>query len=208
MVEPSDTRGRILSVASELYAREGLAGLSMRRVAEGVGLTAPAIYRHFKDKEALLSALCEEGFRLFGAYLWESLGEPTPEARLARTGVGYLRFALEQSRYYQVIFMAPAEELGFARLPEHNRSRFTSSFQFLVDRVKECMDSGSLAQGEPVDAALSIWAHVHGLVSLRLVGHLSHLPQQQFIELYHRSVQRMLTGMRPAEHHTQQRHNP
>jgi AcrR family transcriptional regulator len=196
MVEPSDTRSRILSVASELYAKEGLSGLSMRKVAEKVGLTATAIYRHFEDKEALLQALGAEGFRLFGSYLWEALGEGTPEARLVRTGERYLRFALEQSRYYEVIFISPASELGLERLPQQNRERLGSSFQFLVDRVKECMAAGVLAPAEPLDVAVSIWAHVHGLVSLRLMGHLGKVEESQFEALFHRSVARLLAGLR------------
>jgi len=196
LAEPNDTRSRILSVASELYTKEGLAGLSMRRVAERVGLTAPAIYRHFEDKEALLQALGEEGFRLFGAYLWEALGEGTPEARLVHTGERYLRFALEQSRYYEVIFISPASELGLERMPQQNRERLGSSFQFLVDRVTECMAAGVLAQAEPVDVAISIWAHVHGLVSLRLMGHLGQLDEPRFVELFRRSVARLLAGLR------------
>jgi AcrR family transcriptional regulator len=196
MSEPGDTRSRILSVASELYAKEGLAGLSMRRVAERVGLTAPAIYRHFEDKEALLQALGAEGFRIFGTYLWEALGETTPQARLLRTVERYLRFGLEQSRYYEVIFISPASELGLERMPQQNRERLGSSFQFLLDRVKECMEVGMLAQGEPADVAVSIWAHVHGMVSLRLMGHLGQLEEPRFVELFHRSVGRLLAGLR------------
>ncbi len=206
MVEPSDTRSRILSAASEVYAREGLVGLSMRRVAEKVGLTAAAIYRHFEDKEALLQALAEEGFRLFGAYLWEALGESTPEARLQRTCERYLRFALEQSRYYQVIFISHADELGLERMSQHNCDRLGSTFQFLVDRVKECMVAGAVAEGDPVEVAVTIWAHVHGLVSLRLMGHLGRLEEAQFVELYLRSVRRLLAGLRPAEHGGSHRH--
>jgi AcrR family transcriptional regulator len=195
-MKPRDTRQRILESARDLYVSEGFAGLSMRRVAERAGLSATAIYRYFKDKEALLSATCEEGFRLFGEHLYGALKGETPLERYRLAGEAYLRFALENSRDYRVMFMSNAEDWGLVRMPEQNQERFSPTFRFLVDRVRECMEAGVMRPGDPGEIAGVIWAHVHGLVSLRLAGHLPG-EDEAFIAFYRRSSQVLLQGLAP-----------
>ena len=62
---PSDTRSRILAIAVDALLDLGAASLSLREIAKRAGLSPMAIYRHFADKEALMRALIEEGFRIF-----------------------------------------------------------------------------------------------------------------------------------------------
>ena len=69
----ADTRERIVEEARDLYLTAGLAGLSMRKVAERVGVTATALYRHFEDKQALLLAVVQAGFERFTTYLLRGL---------------------------------------------------------------------------------------------------------------------------------------
>jgi len=111
MARESNTHAVILDCARDLYLERGLAGFSMRKVAECAGLSATAIYRHFENKEALLMAVAEEGFRLFATYLWHGLEGATPLERLALTGHGYARFGVENPGYYRVIFMTAGPEL-------------------------------------------------------------------------------------------------
>lgn len=191
----TETRERILLCATDLYIEGGLSGFSMRKVAKCAGLSATAIYRHFQDKESLIAAICEEGFRCFAACTWPALGEATPLERFRKAGEGYLRFALEYPRYYKVIFMTPVDELGWKCLPETNRARISSTFQFLVDRVKECQDAGIFRKGDPKELSLTVWAHVHGIVSLRLAGHLSDLTPEDFSLFYRRYADQLLEGL-------------
>ena len=65
MSPSDDTRRRILDAADELAREEGLAGITMRSIARKTGLTAPAAYRHFPGKEALLDALLARGYETF-----------------------------------------------------------------------------------------------------------------------------------------------
>src|SRR5690349_913586 len=104
--ETSDTRARLLEHAREVYLEGGTAHFSLREVARRVGVSAAAVYRHFDNKEALLGAVCEEGFRTFSSYLLRALAEPTPLGRLQSAGDFYLRFATENPHDYRVIFMS------------------------------------------------------------------------------------------------------
>jgi AcrR family transcriptional regulator len=164
MTEGGDqTRERLVAAARELYLRDGPERFSLREVARQVGLSPAAVYRHFADKETLLRAVCLKGFETFRTYLMQALGAKTPRARLDAAAEGYLRFALENPLDYRVIFTGSVlEPIGDPG----------ETFQFLVDRVRECMEARVLAKGDPVLIATSIWAHVHGLCSLRLSGHL------------------------------------
>ncbi|HEY3254171.1 MAG TPA: TetR-like C-terminal domain-containing protein, partial [Polyangiaceae bacterium] len=88
----------------------------------------------------------------------------------------------------------PKETSSFANdepmLPQY------STFQFLVDRVRECMDAGVIARADPDTTAVLIWAHLHGLVSLRLAGLLEAIGDDHaFAELYRQSVARLFRAL-------------
>ena len=165
------TQEIILAHARDLYLEEGLHGLSMRKLAKRVGLTATAIYRHFEDKEDLLAKVIEEGFEIFASYLHRSLSGTTPEERMLMSGEAYLDFALDHPKYYEIIFVLP-DAIWRKRAPEGGHAS-NQTFRFLTDRVRECMESGALPKGDAEEVALSMWAHVHGLVSLYLGDRLS-----------------------------------
>jgi AcrR family transcriptional regulator len=191
----ADTRERLIEAASEILGRDGLAGLSMRKVAEAVGVSAPAIYRHFEDKEHLMMAVCEQGFRIFAKYLFTALEGKDAGERLHLAGEGYRRFALEHPNDYRAIFMTSGEQLGFHDMPKDNFERFHATFHFLEDRVRECMDEGVLHEADVRETAASIWVHVHGLASLRLVGQLDELDDEAFEAFWHRSIDALLRGL-------------
>lgn len=189
------TKARLLTEARDLYLEDGFARFSLREVARRVGISAPAVYRHYNSKEALLAEVCAAGFRQFGSYLLRSLSEPTPRARLVRSGELYYRFGIENPRDYRVIFMGDADPFT----PKKNvKGNPDATFQFLIDRVRECMQARILKKRDETEVAATIWAHVHGLVSLRLAGHLSQVGDDEaFAQFYARSVERLLAGLAP-----------
>ena len=194
--QADDTAARLLACARDLFLAEGVAGFSMRKVASAAGVSATAIYRHYDDKEALLFAVAEEGFRRLGQQIGIGLAAPDPLARLSAACDGYQRFALDHTEYYRVIFMS--ETLTTERLTEAAKTRFQPIFQLLVDRVRECQDAGLLRAGEPAGLALSVLAHIHGLVSLWIGGHLAPLSERAaFVAFFRGSIQDLLSGLRP-----------
>lgn len=189
----TSTRDRLLQAARDLYLEVGPSGFSLREVARRTELTPAAVYRHFDGKDALLDAVCQEGFRVFAAYLMEALKKQKPIERLRASGEQYLRFALERPRDYRVIFMSEVPE-GLGPSPEN----LPATFQFLVDRVRECIEAKALRRSDPKELAVAIWGHVHGLVALRLAGHLQGFGDEAaFAKLYARSVDDLLAGLAP-----------
>ncbi len=189
----SDLSQKILESARDLYLEHGLHGLSMRKIAEQLNVSATAIYRHYKNKESLIYKVIGEGFTLFGAYLYKALEGKSPLERFQLGGEAYLLFALEQSKYYEVLFMAP-EQLGHGETPPDIKSKGEATFQFLIDRVQECMHEGIFQKGDPYKVALSIWAHSHGLVALFL-SHKLPMDIVEFKQLFKDSTMLCFLGI-------------
>lgn len=198
-----DTRALLVAAARDVFLESGPANFSLREVARRVGVSAAAVYRHFDGKEALVFAACTQGFQVFASYLVRALVETTPLARLLATGDNYRAFALENQRDYRFIFMSPVDEVesdASSKLAASGKSALPqdTTFWFLVDRVKECIAAGVLAPGVPEHVAVQIWAHVHGIVSLRLSGRLTDLGDDEaFSAFYRSSVAGLLGGLAP-----------
>jgi AcrR family transcriptional regulator len=185
-------RSRIASAARELYVEEGVAGLSMRRVAERVGVSAPAIYRHFKNKEDLLNEIVAEGLRILETYLRPALEGGTPYERLEHMSTAYLDFALEQPRYFDFAFLLPNPHLGHVAEELHRQEWGT--FRGALEQVRACIEQGLFPGEDALEVAISIWAEVHGLITLYRTGRLG-LDQEQFRAIYRQSVTRTLRGL-------------
>ncbi|HMH65631.1 MAG TPA: TetR family transcriptional regulator, partial [Rhizomicrobium sp.] len=101
------TQTRIFAAARALFDEAGLEGLSMRRIAEKVGITPMAIYRHYPDKDALLNALMQDGFAAWEARV-EKIRSPEPLVWLQAMGEAFLNFALSEPRRYEAAFLLKA----------------------------------------------------------------------------------------------------
>lgn len=186
-------RAEILDRACQLFLEEGLEGFTMRRLAGRLGVTAPAIYRHYASKEAVLTDVVEEAYGRMSTYLRGALEGDSPGGRFRRAGDGYLAFALENPRLYQVLYASP-EMMGVEDISELRERHGAALEQFWHDRVRECMDAGLLREADPGDVALTLWAHAHGLIALYLQGMLE-TDEAGFRELYRSSHRRALRGL-------------
>ncbi|WP_037568666.1 TetR/AcrR family transcriptional regulator [Phaeacidiphilus oryzae] len=162
-------RTAVLDAASGLLGSEGAAALSMRRVAGSVGASTKVLYTMFGSKEGLVEALCEEGFARFEGALRAAVRSADPRTRLVELGHAYRDYALSEPHYYQVMFGARAVS-GRRTDPGTHRSHIT--FDFPVRAVRAAMEAGVLKPGDPQQVAETLWAALHGLVSLELAGHL------------------------------------
>jgi len=189
----SDQRERILDRACDLYLREGLDGFSMRKLAKEVGVTAPAIYRHYDGREEVLADVLREAHRTFSRHIYRALGAPTPLERFFGAGEGYLDFVFDHPRWYGMLFMAP-EDLGMEALPEDITAMGCAIHQFWIDRVRECMQAGILKGGDPKEVSVTMWAHAHGLAQLYHQGHFRMSPEA-FRNLFTASGARLMAGV-------------
>jgi len=141
--------------------------VSIRAVADAIGITPPAIYRHFHDKSTLLFEVCAEHFERMDRFVVESSSDvDDPVDVLCRRAHAYVQFARDNPEHYRIMFMGRP-----TLTPQHYADSLlveTGSFGHFVQCVKACVDAGRF-RPELTDAfalTLALWAVVHGLASL------------------------------------------
>jgi AcrR family transcriptional regulator len=162
--EGETLRDDLLEATERLMIQTGRAdAVSIRAIAEAVGVTPPSIYLHFPDKESLIFAVCERHFEVFDSVI-EHAGASTddPVESLRRRGRAYVRFGLENPEPYRILFMTRTEG---APQREALTGAGARAFQHLVDAVQRGIDTGAFRRVDPVLAATGVWTAVHGVTA-------------------------------------------
>ena len=167
-------REEILQAAKELFLELGYEATTIRRIADRVGVSAPALYLYFQDKEQMMLALCDQTF----GYLIESIKEieatvSEPRERIRRFGEAYLKFGLAHPDEYKLVFLGSnipesVRKLGH-RMPTDDPTRpgigGAIVFQRLVAILAEAEASG-LKLNYPADTCAELcWMAMHGVAS-------------------------------------------
>jgi AcrR family transcriptional regulator len=187
MANPS-TAERIVAEARRRIERDGPDGVSIRKVAQAVGLTAMAIYRHFPSREAMLARVVDGVFTDLAA-AWSVPARRGPRARLVAAFDGYLDYALDHPRLYEYAFASPRP--GARRFPRDFEARRSPTLNLVADALEEGMSAGRLRRGDPWAVALSLWALSHGLISLYRGGRIG-LSRRAFAAMHRDTVARFL----------------
>ena len=191
------TRQEIISVAWKQIAENGASALSLRAIAREMEMTAPALYRYFPDRDALVTDLIVEAFTSLGEALLagrETVPDGDHAGRLITTGIAYRAWALAYPQRYELIFGTPIP--GYQAPSEVTMPAAAQSLNVLIMVLDNAIQDGKLPIPEPpllsgellaeIDAwrkqvsslahpyahylALVIWSLVHGWVSLE-IGH-------------------------------------
>lgn len=166
--EGRQLRDEILEAAERLLLDTGSEdAVSIRAVADAVGVTPPSIYRHFADKTALIFQVCERHFDALGTYVRAEIDHiDDPVEQLAAMGRAYIEFGMANPEPYRIMFLTNPD---FA--PERYQGEAlakSSAFDLLTSCVQSCIDAGRF-RPEHTDTyrlSLGFWAQVHGLTSL------------------------------------------
>jgi len=181
-------RGEVLQAAMDLLRETGdEASVSLRAVAQRVGVSVPAIYLHFEDKNALLDAVCEEVFGALHVVMKEaSTGAPDAFQALSRQGIAYVRFALANREHYRIVMMRSNAD--------HDVSDEIASgaFAHLLASVEECEQLGVL-EGDPIELGLRLWAGAHGIAALLIAK--PNFPWPPVEELVERTIHAVGLGL-------------
>jgi AcrR family transcriptional regulator len=188
-------RSALIRASFALIARDGVGALTLRKVAKMAGVTHAAPYAHFVDKEDLIAALKQEGFTELKRQVEAILGsQAAPDrALLVKAAGAYVRFALDSPAMFQVMFRNP--------LPT-DRPQTGHDFVRPGQEIFALLEKAFAALSPQDEAtrkrnALMGWAMIHGLVSLRIDGPLSHIvpasePPEAFQALASECVNRLL----------------
>ncbi len=162
-------RGEILAAAKHLFAEEGVAHVTMRRIGAAVGVSPTALYMHFADKDAMLAAIAQDTFGELLSRLEQSQTPGLSPRAQFRLGLRtYIEFGLEKPDEYRLTFMSRLFRRCDAKAPG-TVEMADRSFAILQERVFELTRDGVFtAAGPAPQVAEAIWAMLHGVTSLLL----------------------------------------
>jgi AcrR family transcriptional regulator len=153
-------RTRLCDVAEKLFAAHGPDGVTLREMADALGVSSMTPYRYFKDKDAILAAVRTRAFNQFAAAM------ESAQSAKARTGNAYVDFALAHPAAYRLMF--DVSQPTFADYPElvaaMDRARLT-----MGGALRELAAAGRF-KGDVELAAYVFWSAMHGAVMLELAG--------------------------------------
>jgi AcrR family transcriptional regulator len=155
----------ILDAAQRLLVETGdESALSIRAIAEAVGVTPPSIYLHFADRNELIYAVVEEQYGHLDEAMERAVaGIDDPMARVAARGRAYIDFGLANPEHYRLLMMGRADCTPERFVDERLVS--TSAFEHVVEDVSAAIDAGQL-HGDAQMVACGLWMMVHGVTSL------------------------------------------
>jgi AcrR family transcriptional regulator len=155
-------RAACVRAAMELLEEGGEAALSLRAVARRVGVSPAAPYRHYPDREALVSAVAAVGYRELAEKLAAAHPSPSTAEQMAGVAIAYVQFALERPALFRIMFGEVCDRDNDERV-----AATAAVSLYLREIVGRCFPD---ADAESM--ATAIWALVHGLAFLHLDGKL------------------------------------
>ena len=208
--ETSDGRRRgglredLLRRGIEIARAGGPDAVSLRDVQRRSGVSNSAAYRHYADRDALLSAIADFAAAELAHRMHVAQGRvkedlPPAErarARLRATGAAYLEFAIDEPGWFAVAFRAdPAgrDPIGSGLARE---AKEADPFRLLGDCLDDMVRVGTLAPDHRPNSDIAAWSAVHGLATLLNEGHLGHLQAEQRQAVIGRLLEVVEAGIR------------
>jgi AcrR family transcriptional regulator len=190
--EITEFREAICATASRLFAQQGTDGVTMRALAEAMGISPMKPYHYFRDKEEILAASVTRALNRFVAALDQASNvEGSASERATARRQAYVRFALAEPDSYRIMFELPHPDP--AKYPQ---------LQQAMDRAKLAMRSSfdqlvaeGVVAGDPRTLGYVFWCAMHGAVSVYLAGKLDSVEQMH--EILDIAMKSMLLGLRP-----------
>ncbi|WP_203301506.1 TetR/AcrR family transcriptional regulator [Marinobacter sediminum] len=163
-----DLRQEAHQLALDTIRDQGDTAISLRALAKQLGVSAPALYRHFADRESLLAALAVSGFEELRERLL-AVDQRVPRRALIDIGLVYVGFAQDEPNLYRLMFGGRVLPKGVhPKLDEAGHG----AFKVLENTIARAQQVGYL---KPMPVALmtaAAWSLVHGLAQLSIDGHL------------------------------------
>jgi AcrR family transcriptional regulator len=188
-----DLKNALIKAGVEILAKDGVNGLSLRKVALKAGVSHSAPYSHFVDKQALIAAISTEGFKK----LYERVNnieeeyKGKPSKQLIETTWAYVQFAMDDPDRFKVMFSGVLEkEKEYPEFVEESQRNFR-----LVKMIVEANQAAGTLRSGPSDlVALSVWGSIHGFIMLLLEGQISHtiLEKKNLRELVEFQLQQIM----------------
>lgn len=183
-----DLHDALVRAAFELLEEDGESDLSLRAVARRAGVSPSASYRHYADREALVSAVAAIGYQDLAQRLATAHPSPSTPDELASAAIAYVQFALDRPALFRIMFGEPCDRDNDVRVTAV--TAVSTYVRALVERT--------FPQSDPDPLATAIWALVHGLAFLHLDGKLDTQSTPAVEERVRSTIHALLTATNPA----------
>ena len=174
-----DLRDALVQAAFQEAERGGPEAINISALAKKLGVSQPAPYRHFADREALLEAVTAEAFRQFNVILRELVDKPLKQSKLSRFAQATLAFGLQRNGIYRLMF-ASRTMASAAKGGELHKAAM-ETLALLIESL-EAPAVGLLRERQ----AMKIWASLHGVVMLAeqglLTGEVGGASREELVE--------------------------
>ena len=165
--QKEEVRSSILDVAWKIVETEGWQALSIRKIADAIEYSAPVIYDHFENKEAILLEFTKRGFHLLTRQLEAAKKQfAGPDKQLEAMAYAYWHFAFKNQEYYQLMY-----GLGMPGCEMTQSIPELHAFSALIRAtIQELID---MSRDKSADATLKLhtfWSMLHGLISINMMG--------------------------------------
>ena len=159
-----DLKKTLLDAAWAIVADEGAAAFSLRQIARTAGVDPAAVYRHFKSKDAILSALSQRAFAELAQTMEDSLSEldgAPAKTRLTTIGAAYIHYATSNPHLFEMMFATAGQQGMEASYGTASSGR--GAYDILRDEFEA---TSGLTEHQAQAALTMLWANVHGLSTL------------------------------------------
>lgn len=169
--QKEEVKASILTAAWQLVEKEGWQALSIRKIADAIEYSAPVIYDHFANKEAILLEFTRRGFRQLNEQLVAAKDKFThPEQQIEAIAYAYWKFAFAQKEYYQLMY-----GLGMPGCDAVKQIPELASFtEIIIAPIKETLSRTKNATADPFLKLHTFWSTLHGLISINMMGRDDH----------------------------------
>ena len=189
----AEFREQLCAAASRLFAQRGTDGVTMRALAEIMGISPMKPYHYFRDKEEILAAAMERAFTRFVVAIEavENIDMPALERATARRQA-YVSFALAEPDCYRIMFELPYPDTvkypGLLAAMERART--------INRRGMDALVAAGLVQGDPAVLSTVFWCALHGAVSAYIAGKLD--SRQQLEDVLDALMKGLIAGLKPG----------
>ncbi len=174
--EKNEMRRLIIDSAMQLFIEKGMDNVSIRAIADKIEYSPGSIYSYFKDKGEIIHAIHTEGFEKLYA-LQKTLDDvKNPVDKLAQMGRLYMKFAMENPDYYDLMFIAKGVAEKINEKQEWDVGN--RSYEYLRDTVKACIEQGYINDPNIDAVTFGIWGFVHGMAALIIRGRCAMMPPE------------------------------
>jgi AcrR family transcriptional regulator len=165
--QKEEMHASILRASWKIVEKEGWQALTIRKIAEAIEYSAPVIYDHFENKEAILFEFTRQGFQLLNRELLKAKKTSSlPEQQLIAMADAYWKFAFSHKEFYQLMY-----GLGMPTCETVKQIAELNSFtELIMDTIKNLI---AKSNNTATDAFLKLhtyWSMLHGLISINMMG--------------------------------------